>query len=415
MTDETINVIAGVDTHADTHHVAVITEHGQPVADQQFPATGIGYRQIAHFITDFVTGYGAVIGIGIEGTGSYGAALARSLAEDGLTIHEVNRPNRQARRLKGKSDPLDAYQAAEAVLAGRSIATPKSRDGAVESLRNLRTERESAMRARVAAINQIKNLLITASESLRAKYRPTTNADLISKLAQTRPSGGLTDPATTTAKTLKRLAIRYRQLDEEINTIDDELDQIIAVHAPMLRDLQGVGTDAASQLLVTVGDNPERVTNQAKFAALTGVSPIPASSGKTSRHRLNRGGDRAANKAIHHVVLVRMSSDRRTKAYVARRREEGKSTKEIIRCLKRYVAREIYAQIFHPTPAPNGDLLRTLRKEQGISLHTAANALDVNMNTLSRLERGLNRHDDLYHRYETWLTTGNEKPNHTAA
>lgn len=406
MTDENTNVIAGIDTHADTHHVAITTEYGRPVADKEFLAVGSGYRKIF----DFITGFGTVIGVGIEGTGSYGAELARVLGKNGLTIHEVNRPNRQARRLKGKSDPLDAHQAAEAVIAERGVSTPKSRDGAVESLRVLRAERRSAMRARVAVINQVKGLLVSATEALRAKYRAMANPALIAALESSRPLGDATDPETATARTLKRLAARCRRLDEEIAVIDAELDQVLTAHAPMLRDLHGVGTDVASQLLVTVGDNPERVSNQAKFAALTGVAPIPASSGKTNRHRLSRGGDRAANSAIHHVVLVRMASDTRTKAYVDRRREEGKSTKEIIRCLKRYVAREIYAQIFDPKPAPDGGALRVGRKKQKISLEIAGNALGVGMNTLSRLERGLTRDDDLYDHYKTWLTEGKENP-----
>lgn len=400
MNDEQFNVIAGIDTHADTHHVAIITEYGRPVADEEFPATDSGYRKIFGFIT----GFGPVIGVGVEGTGSYGAELSRVLTRDGLKVMEVNRPNRQFRRLKGKSDPLDAYQAAEAVIAERGISTPKARDGAVESLRLLRAERSSAMRAKVAVINQIKGLLVTAPESIRIKYRDLTNQTLTAALEHSRPGKNSTDPQRTIAVVLKRLATRYQRLDQELVDVEAELDQIVADHAPLLRDLHGVGTDVASQLLVTVGDNPERVTNQAKFAALTGVAPIPASSGKTNRHRLNRGGDRAANKAIHNVVLVRMVSDKRTKAYVERRRAEGKNTKEIIRCLKRYVAREIYIQIFDPKPAPDGGILRVARKRRKISLASAGSALGTGTMKLSRLERGQTRDDDLYETYQTWLS-----------
>jgi transposase len=399
MTDEPINVIAGIDTHADTHHVAVITEYGRPVADQEFPATGPGYREIL----DFITTFGPVSGVGVEGTGSYGAELARVLARDGLKVLEVNRPNRQIRRLKGKSDSLDAYQAADAVIAERGISTPKARDGAVESLRVLRAERSSAMRAKVAVINQIKGLLIAAPEAIRFKYRDLSNQALTAALERSRPGGNPTDPNDATAMVLKRMAARHRHLEQELDLIEAELDAIVTTHAPLLRDLSGVGTDVASQLLVTVGDNPERVSSQAKFAALVGVAPIPASSGKTNRHRLSRGGDRAANRALHSVVTSRMASDPRTKAYVARRTEEGKSKKEIIRCLKRYVVREIYAQIFNPKPAPDARLLRANRKQKSISLQTVANALNTNMNAISRLERGLRRDDALYNRYESWL------------
>lgn len=270
------------------------------------------------------------------------------------------------------------------------------------------------MRARVAVINQIKGLLVAAPETLRARYRALTTPALIAALARCRPSGPLTDPEITTTKALKRLAVRCRYLEEEIGVIDSETDQVITAHAPLLRDLHGVGTDVASQLLITAGDNPERIRNQATFAALTGVAPIPASSGKTSRHRLSRGGDRAANSAIHHVVLVRMTSDTRTQAYVQRRRAEGKSTKDIIRCLKRYVAREIYAQLTNPKPAPEGAVLREIRKRGNISLDTASTAIGVNANKLSRLERGKTRDDDLYETYKIWLQAQHQKTEQAA-
>jgi len=409
MPDETPNVIAGIDTHADTHHVAIITEYGKRVADKEFLAVGSGYRKIF----DFITQYGPVIGVGVEGTGSYGAELARVLARDGLKIHEVNRTNRQARRLRGKSDPLDAYQAAEAILADRGLSTPKSRDGAVEAMRVLRAERSSAMRAKVAAINQIKSVLVAAPEAIRAKYRGLANPALIAALERSRPSRNPSDPDEATARTLRRIAARHRYLEEEIADIDAELDEEVSIHAPHLRAVHGVGTEAASQLLVTIGDNPERISSEAQFAALTGVAPIPASSGKTQRHRLSRGGDRAANRALHQIVLVRMSSDPRTKAYVARRQEEGKSSKEIIRCLKRYVARQIYAQILHPTPAPDGGALRVARKKRSITLTSAATTLHASMSHLSRLERGQARDDDLYERYKDWLANDPEHPTKT--
>jgi transposase len=399
MANEHLKVIAGVDTHADTHHVAIIAETGAHLADREFLAVGSGYGKIIAFIT----GFGPVIAAGVEGTGSYGAELARVLTKEGIQVLEVMRPNRQGRRLKGKSDPLDAYQAAESVLAGRGTATPKARDGAVESLRVLRTERSSAMRARVAVMAQVQGILIAAPETVRAKYRGLGSAALMAALEKTRPAGNLSEPAHATAAVLKRLAVRYRQLHQELALIDAELDALITIHAPMLRDLQGVGTDVASQLLVTVGDNPDRIGSEAKFAALVGVAPIPASSGKTTRHRLSRGGDRQANKAIHHVALVRMMSDSRTKTYVARRRQEGKTTKEIMRCLKRYIAREIYDQLLHPQPAPDAGALRVLRKTKKITLQAAADNLRVWPSSLSRLERGLSR-DDVFHRlYENWL------------
>lgn len=291
MANESIQVIAGIDTHADTHHVAVINEHGKPLADREFLAVGSGYRKIL----DFIPRYGTVTAVGVEGTGSYGAELTKTLRNEGLTVLEVNRPNRAARRLKGKSDPLDAYQAAQSILDGRTTAIPKAKDGPVECLRVLRAARTSAVKARTAAINQIKGLLVTAPDKLRARYRTLGATALITALQRTRPSGHMGDPTFVCLLTLKALATRCQSLSAEITATDAALQEILDTYAPMLCDLPGVGTEVASQLLVTVGDNPDRLGNEAQFASLVGVAPIPASSGKTTRHRLSRGGDRNAN------------------------------------------------------------------------------------------------------------------------
>lgn len=399
MATERINIIAGIDTHSDTHHVAVINDHGKPLADEQFLAVGSGYRKII----DFITSYGTVTAVGVEGTGSYGAELARTLRAEGLLVLEVNRPNRAARRLKGKSDPLDAYQAAQAVLDGRAKSVPKAKDGPVECLRILRAERTSAVKARTAAINQIKGLLVSAPDKLRAKYRGLGTSAMITALQRTRPTGQITDPEHVCLMTLKRLAVRYQTLSAEITEADAALHTILDTYAPTLCDLPGVGPEAASQLLVTVGDNPDRLTDEAKFASLVGVAPIPASSGKTTRHRLSRGGDRNANQALHQVVLVRMASCRRTKEYVARRTAEGKSKREIMRCLKRYAAREIYRQITNPQTAPDNADLRQKRNEMGLTLANAAGYLGQWPSVISRLERGLMRNDDLATAYRQWL------------
>lgn len=394
-----VRVIVGVDTHADTHHVAVVTEHGRPLADREFVATGCGYRKII----EYARSYGEVAAVGVECTGSYGAGLTKVLRSEGLTVVEVNRPNRQQRRLQGKSDPLDAYQAAQAVLAERCTAIPKDKDGPVECMRLLRASRSSAMKARTAAINQIKDLMVSAPEGIRAKYRGMVTSAMIATMARAKPAGHLADPVHVTAWTLKKLARRYRSLTEEIAEADSALKEILDAYAPLLCDLPGVGVEVASQLLVTMGDNLERVGSEAQFAALAGVAPIPASSGKTTRHRLSRGGDRNANKALHHVVLVRMGSDPRTKEYVAKRTLEGKGKREIMRCLKRYVARELYRQIVHPAQAPSIADLRPLRKELGLTLQNAAEHLNQWPSYLSRLERGQTRNDSLIAEYRRWL------------
>lgn len=392
-------VVVGIDTHADTHHVAVVTEYGKPLGDRDFPTTSAGYRDIVGFIT----GFGEVLQIGMEGTGTYGAALTRILQCEGIVVIEVNRPDRPQRRLKGKTDPLDAYRAAHSVIAGRSTALPKAKDGPVECLRVLRALRVSAVKARSAAINQIKGLLVSAPEPLRTKYQGMTTAAMIGTMARSRPSGHLADPSYVTARVLKALAMRCQHLSEEVDSATAQLQDTLEIYAPMLQELTGVGADVASQLLVTLGDNQDRVTNEAQFAALTGVAPVPASSGKTSRHRLSRGGDRQANCALHHIVLVRMNIDPRTKNYVIKRTEEGKSKREIMRCLKRYVAREVYHQIMNPIPAPAISDLRPLRHEMGITLQKAATSLGEWPTRLSRLERGRTRDDALSLRYRGWL------------
>jgi transposase len=269
LATETTTVIAGIDTHADTHHVAVINEHGKPLADKEFLAVGSGYRKIVEFITS----HGTVTAVGVEGTGSYGAEIARTLRGEGLCVLEVNRPNRAARRLKGKSDPLDAYQAAQSVLDGRTKSVPKAKDGPVECLRILRAGRTSAVKARTAAVNQIKGLLVSAPDKLRAKYRGLGTSAVITAVQRTRPSGHMADPEYVCLLTLKALATRCQSLVAEIATADAALQEILDTYAPMLCDLPGVGTEVASQLLVTVGDNPDRIGNEAQFAALVGSRP----------------------------------------------------------------------------------------------------------------------------------------------
>lgn len=400
LAKELPQIIVGVDTHADTHHVAVVTEYGKPIADQKFTATAAGYNALL----DFITSHGTVSAVGVEGTGSYGAELSRVLAKEKLKVFEVNRPNRQQRRIRGKSDPLDAYQAAQSVLAERGTSTPKTKDGPVECLRILRTARTSTMKARTIAINQIRSLLVSPPETIRAKYRGLPTSAMITALARSRTSGHPADTGYITALTLKTLAIRYQSLRSEITATDALLNEILDSYAPLLTELPGVGVEVATQLLVTVGDNPERINNEAQFAALTGAAPVPASSGKTNRHRLSRGGDRQANSALHHVVLSRMQSDHRTKDYVAKRTAGGKSKREAMRCLKRYVAREIYRQIFSPVAAPDITDLRTLRKQLGITLQQASEGLSQWPSNLSRIERGIARNDRVAQTYRDWLT-----------
>jgi transposase len=335
-------VTVGVDTHSDVHHAAVIDEVGRPLADAGFPTTPEGYRQLLAW----AGGHGEVAAFGVEGTGAYGAGLARHLQVAGQPVVEVDRPDRKTRRQRGKSDPIDAYAAAAAVLSGAAAGTPKTRDGRVEAIRTLRVARRSAIKGRTQAINQLKALVLTGPAELRQALAGQSTRQLLATCRRLRVTERLTeavDPITAAAKlTLRRLARRIATLTEEIDELDADLRPLVTATAPALMAVYGVGTEVAAQLLVTAGDNPGRLRSEAAFAQLCGTAPLPASSGRTTRHRLNRGGDRQANFALHIIALVRLSSHQPTQDYAARRRAEGLSNLEIIRCLKRYIAREIH-------------------------------------------------------------------------
>jgi transposase len=345
-------VTGGVDTHGQTHHVAVIDQVGREVADAEFPATPAGYRALLAWLRALGQ---LVERVGVEGTGAYGAALSRYLRGRGVVIVEVDRPDRKTRRAKGKSDPIDAYAAARAALSGAAGGTPKTRDGQVEAIRALRLARGSAVKARTQAINQLKSLLVTGPADLREQLRPLAPAALIVTCARLRPGANLTDPAVAVKTALRRLAIRIHTLNAEIAQADRELRPLVTAAAPRLTALTGVGPDVAGQLLVTAGDNPDRLRSEAGFAHLCGVAPIPASSGRIDRHRLNRGGDRAANCALYRIVLCRLRYDLATQTYTERRTKQGLSKPEIIRCLKRYVLREVYRTLV-PAATPKEDL-----------------------------------------------------------
>jgi transposase len=331
-------VTIGVDTHGDVHVAHAKDQLGRRLETVSIPTTPTGYQDLLAW----ARGLGQVQAWGVEGTGSYGAGLARYLGKAGQVVLEVNRPDRAARRRRGKSDPVDAEAAARAVQAGEVTIVPKAADGQVEMLRSLRVARTTAMRARTQAVNALRSLLVTAPAELREQLRGLSAVRLV-RCAATLDPGRLTSPTAAAMLALRTLARRYQALDAEITALDSELDQLTATAAPGLLALFGVGPDVASALLIAAGDNPRRLRSEAAFSMLCGSSPIKASSGKTTRHRLNRGGDRQANAALYRIVIVRLRWHQPTKDYVARRTAEGKSKKEIIRCLKRYVARDVFA------------------------------------------------------------------------
>jgi transposase len=341
-------VIGGVDTHKDTHTAAALDATGRALGNACFSASAEGYTAMLAWFR----GFGVLERVGIEGTGSYGSGLARYLCDQGVQIIEVNRPNRQTRRRHGKSDPVDAEAAARATLAGNAGGTPKSQDGAVEVIRILRLERRSAIHARTQAANQLHAVVSTAPEALRSTLRDLSLAALISRASKLHVDTPV-DAVTATKRVLRGLARRWQYLDREVSRLDGELGTLVKETAPSLVALRGVGVDVAGALLVAAGDNPERLADEASFAALCGASPVDASSGRQHRHRLNRGGNRDANRALWVIALVRMRCEPRTRAYVERRTRQGLAKPEIIRCLKRYIVREVFK------------ILRALTAERG--------------------------------------------------
>ncbi|MCO7218364.1 IS110 family transposase [Klenkia sp. PcliD-1-E] len=342
MTSTRRVVTVGVDPHSDTHHAAVFDEVGRPIADAGFPTTPEGYRHLREWAAE----HGEVAAFGVEGTGAYGAGLARDLRAAGQVVIEVDRPDRKTRRQHGKSDPIDAYAAAAAVLSGAAVGIPKTRDGQVEAIRTLRVARRSAIKGRTQAINQLKAVVLTGPAQLRLALAGQSTRELLGtcrRMRTTQPPSQASDPvAAATRSTLRRLARRITALTEEIADIDTELQPLVQATAPQLMDVYGVGTEVGAQLLITAGDDPDRLRSEAAFAQLCGTAPLPASNGRTTRHRLNRGGDRHANYALHVIALVRLSAHQPTRDYAARRRAQGLSNLKIIRCLKRYIAREIH-------------------------------------------------------------------------
>ena len=389
-------LVGGADTHADTVHIAAITTLGREIDDREFPTTAAGYQAAVAFLTS----HGPINQVGIEGTSSYGAGLARAVTKAGLQVIEVNRPNRADRRRQGKSDPLDAYHAARAVLSGRATSDPK--DQSTEAIRSLHNTRRSAVKASTAATNQIVAMLITAPDEIRAKYRALKGQPLITALARCRTT--VADPVDAAVLTaLKALAHRHQFLTTQAQELSTLIDGLVTTANPALRAAFGVGPDTAAQLLITAGANPDRLRSEASFAALCGVSPVPASSGKTTRHRLSRGGDRHANNALYRIAMSRMAHEPRTKQYVARHIAAGRSTKEILRMLKRAIAREIHRLLTHQVALPEYADIRPARQAKNITVTAAAKAFNMWPAAISRIELGLRRDDDLASRYRTWL------------
>jgi transposase len=338
ITDPAVVVTGGIDTHADTHVAAALDQRGRLLGTRSFPSTPAGHRDLMVWLASF----GTIDTVGVEGTGAWGAGIARHLATEGVRVVEVDRPNRAMRHRRGKSDTIDAEAAARAVQAGTATGTPKTRTGLVEGIRALRVARRAAVKDRTAAAHQLRSLVTTAPDELRSRLRDLSVARLVSTCAGFRPAD-LCDPTQATKAALRSIARRYQHLDAEIDLLDTQLEALVRQAAPpSLLARPGVGIDVAGQLLVTAGDNPDRLRSAAAFAHLCGVAPIPVASGRSSTHRLNRGGDRAANAALYRIVITRLRWDPTTRAYLDRKIQQGKTKKGAIRCLKHFIAREIY-------------------------------------------------------------------------
>ncbi|MCB5361998.1 IS110 family transposase [Vibrio splendidus] len=325
-----------VDTHLELHVATLINELGQVVKSKPFSVDLAGYRELLAWCKS----YGFLQKASIEGTGSYGAELTKFLKKNSIDVYEVMRPNRMERRQKGKTDVIDSENAARSVLSGETAVIPKSHAGPVESLRSLLMTRNSAVKSRTQAMNQIRALLVSGPDELKQSlYRPKPSACATACLARCSNSR---EPLMIS---LVLLAQRWNFLNDQVKSLDNALKKLTLNTAQSFVSRFGVGTNVAATLLVAAGDNTNRLKKESSFSALRGVNPIPVSSGKTTRHRLNRGGSRSANNALWTVAMVRMRSDPRTKDDIARRTAEGLSTKEITRILKRYIARELFPLI----------------------------------------------------------------------
>ena len=390
--------IGGIDSHKDTIHVAVISAVGHPVADGEFSTTEAGYRRAVAWLI----GHGPLEAVGVEGTSSYGVGITAALTVSGVRVVEVNRTRPAERRRQGKTDRLDAYRAARSVLSGEASTDPKN--ASIEPLRALTISRRSAVKAQQAAWRQIGALLVNSPACLRDHYRNLSRAKLIDALVGTRPDSHNDTNIADTLHALRSLARRHHALREEISDLEQRMRLRATAANPALMVINGVGPVVAAQLLITAGDNPDRLRSSSSFAALCGTAPIPASSGRTDRHRLCRGGDRQANAALHHIVKVRLSHDPASRNYRDAHLAKGWTINAVFRALKRSVAREIYRALAGHCVVPDYSDLRPRRHAKNLTLTAAAEHLGVWPARIGELELGRRPNDDLAARYRQWLT-----------
>lgn len=397
MQDVASTVYAGVDTHKDKHVLCLLDGLGRRTFVGEFPADADGYDALARAIGD----PGTCPVVGVEGTASFGAGLTDRLQSLGFNVLEVLRPKRDRRRRGAdKNDAVDAELAARHAAAGDGTSVPKSRDGWVEAVRPLVRARDIAVRITTETSNAAKSLVNTAPERIRARYSGMGTKDMMRALSRKRAESG--DPvADALMLSLRAIARTWREQDLRAAELETQIVELVRRNAPALLEVEGCGPLSVAELAIAAGDNPDRMDSEAAFASLCGACPIEASSGKTVRHRLNRGGNRRANHALHVIVLNRMKYDGRTKAYVERRTRDGKSKREIMRCLKRYVAREVYRALLHPSDArhQSGDVLKAGRTAAGLTQREVGAMLNVESVRISEIERDVRKHFETRDRY----------------
>ena len=395
------SVVAGVDTHKDAHVLCVIDALGRKVREGAFPATPNGYRDLANAIGE----PGACLAVGIEGTCSFGAGLAAHLRGSGFNVVEVLRPKRDRRRRgTSKNDSVDAERAARAAIAGDGTSIPKSRDGWAEAARPALRAREILVRTQTQVMNATKALINTAPEPIRGKYSQLNGKKLMNALKRRRSATG-DEARDALMLSLSTLAATWLDAESKASELESAIEKIVRENAPAVLEVDGCGALSAAELGIAAGDNPGRMRSEASFSMLCGASPIEASSGKTTRHRLNRGGNRRANRALHSIVISRMCSDPRTSDYIAKRASEGKSKREAMRCLKRYVAREMYRALMLPTATRHaaGASLAARRKRVGLLQRDVAARLGVKAEVVSSIETERAKHTAVRDSYEALL------------
>lgn len=397
-------VIAGVDTHKDKHVLCLLDGLGRKLFSTSYPSDARGYEQLAEAIGN----PDSCLAVGVEGTASFGAGLSAYLVSMGYPVVEVLRPKRGKRR-KGKNDEIDAEIAARNAAAGDGTSVPKSHDGWVEGLRTLMVARNIGIQASTKAMNAVKSLLVTAPENVRAKYRSYNGRALMEKLSRNRTESGDV-AANALMAALKSLARTWLELEQKSLDLMGLIGELLSENAPALLEIPGCGAINAADLAIAAGDNPERMKSESAFAALCGASPIEASSGKVIRHRLNRGGNRSANRALHMIVVSRMRHDENTVAYIKRRASEGKTKREAMRCLKRYIAREVYSILLNPTATkyPKGSELASKRGALGLSQKSVSKILGIPNARISEIERETRLHPEIRVEYARLLSALSE-------